>query len=65
MWQGANSALRCTTYTTLAQMTQDFAPCQTLPSSVIFCIGAIAGIVSVYATMPLFVTKTRMHSPRG
>ena len=54
MRQGANSAVRFTTYTTLKQAVQTRTrPGQTLPSSVTFGIGAIAGIVTVYTTMPL------------
>ncbi|KAI0090071.1 mitochondrial carrier domain-containing protein [Irpex rosettiformis] len=55
MRQGANSAVRFTTlYTTLKQRVQSNAPPgQTLPSSITFSIGAIAGLVTVYTTMPL------------
>ena len=51
---GANSAVRFTTYTTLKQFVQSNAPPgQPLPSSITFGIGAIAGLVTVYTTMPL------------
>lgn len=51
---GANSAVRFTTYTTLKQFVQSTAPPgQTLPSTITFGIGAIAGLVTVYTTMPL------------
>ncbi|TFY82946.1 hypothetical protein EWM64_g1063 [Hericium alpestre] len=54
MRQGANSAVRFTTYTTLKQSVQSRTrPGQTLPTSVTFGIGAIAGLVTVYTTMPL------------
>ena len=54
MRQGANSAVRFTTYTTLKQFVQSRTRAgQTLPSSVTFGIGAIAGLVTVYTTMPL------------
>jgi len=54
MRQGANSAIRFTTYTTLKQFVQSRTRTgQTLPSSVTFGIGAIAGLVTVYTTMPL------------
>ena len=55
MRQGANSAVRFTTYTTLKQFVQGTAarPGQTLPSTITFGIGAIAGLVTVYSTMPL------------
>ncbi|KAJ7284884.1 mitochondrial tricarboxylate transporter [Mycena rebaudengoi] len=63
MRQGANSAIRFTTYSTLKQFFQGAArPGQTLPSTITFGIGAIAGLVTVYTTMPLDVIKTRMQS---
>ncbi|EMD32830.1 mitochondrial tricarboxylate transporter [Gelatoporia subvermispora B] len=63
MRQGANSAIRFTTYTTLKQMVQGTMPAgQSLSSGVTFGIGAIAGLVTVYTTMPLDVIKTRMQS---
>lgn len=63
MRQGANSAVRFTTYTTLKQFVQgNTRPGQTLPSSITFAIGGMAGLVTVYATMPLDVVKTRMQS---
>ncbi|KLO16582.1 mitochondrial tricarboxylate transporter [Schizopora paradoxa] len=63
MRQGANSAVRFTTYTTLKQFVQGNArPGQPIPSSLTFGIGAIAGLVTVYTTMPLDVIKTRMQS---
>ncbi|KAJ1311113.1 hypothetical protein OPQ81_009614 [Rhizoctonia solani] len=46
MRQGANSAVRFTTYSTLKQFVQS----------------AAAGLVTVYTTMPLDVIKTRMQS---
>ncbi|KAH9976813.1 mitochondrial tricarboxylate transporter [Lactifluus volemus] len=47
MRQGANSAVRFTTYTTLKQFVQSRTRAgQTLPSSVTFGIGAIAGLVT-------------------
>ncbi|KXN90408.1 hypothetical protein AN958_04277 [Leucoagaricus sp. SymC.cos] len=63
MRQGANSAVRFTTYSTLKQFVQGTArPGQPLPSAITFGIGAIAGLVTVYTTMPLDVIKTRMQS---
>jgi len=61
--QGANSAVRFTTYATLKQFVQgNTRPGQALPSSLTFAIGAIAGLVTVYTTMPLDVIKTRMQT---
>jgi len=37
-------------------------PGQTLPSAITFGIGGLAGLVTVYTTMPLDVIKTRMQS---
>ncbi|KAF8734638.1 hypothetical protein AX14_003271 [Amanita brunnescens Koide BX004] len=63
MRQGANSAVRFTTYSTLKQFVQGTArPGQQLPSAITFGIGAIAGLVTVYTTMPFDVIKTRMQS---
>ncbi|KAF8633815.1 hypothetical protein AX15_001228 [Amanita polypyramis BW_CC] len=63
MRQGANSAVRFTTYVTLKQFVQGTArPGQQLPSTITFGIGAIAGLVTVYTTMPFDVIKTRMQS---
>ncbi|KAG6335080.1 hypothetical protein ID866_4008 [Astraeus odoratus] len=63
MRQGANSAVRFTTYTTLKQFVQGTVrPGQQLSSGITFGIGAIAGLVTVYTTQPLDVIKTRMQS---
>ncbi|KAI0776657.1 mitochondrial tricarboxylate transporter [Trametes elegans] len=63
MRQGANSAVRFTTYTTLKQFVQGQGrPGQPLSSVATFGIGAVAGLVTVYTTMPLDVIKTRMQS---
>ncbi|KAJ9106076.1 hypothetical protein QFC21_001215 [Naganishia friedmannii] len=63
MRQGANSAVRFTTYSAMKQAVQGSAgPSQQLPSTVTFGIGAMAGIITVYSTMPLDVIKTRMQS---
>lgn len=58
--QGANSAVRLTTYSTLrSYATRDGRK----PGSIeTFGMGSIAGIVTVYCTMPLDVVKTRMQS---
>ncbi|KAH9837682.1 mitochondrial tricarboxylate transporter [Rhodofomes roseus] len=63
MRQGANSAVRFTTYTTLKQFVLGTArPGQNLSGGMTFGIGAVAGLVTVYTTMPLDVIKTRMQS---
>jgi solute carrier family 25 citrate transporter 1 len=63
MRQGANQAVRFSTYSTLKQEFQKYSgpPGQPLPALVTFGIGAIAGTVTVYATMPLDVIKTKMQ----
>ena len=54
MRQGANSAVRFTTYTTLKQFVLGTVrPGQQLPAGITFGIGAIAGLVTVCVTQPL------------
>jgi solute carrier family 25 citrate transporter 1 len=66
MRQGANSAVRFTTYTTLKQFVQSRTRTgQTLPSSVTFGMGAIAGLVTVYTTMPLECVTSPSSPPRA
>lgn len=63
MRQGANSAVRFTTYVTLKQFVQGTArPGQPLPSAITFGIGGIAGLVTVYTTMPLECVFSPLHS---
>ncbi|EIW67639.1 hypothetical protein TREMEDRAFT_33282 [Tremella mesenterica DSM 1558] len=60
--QGGNSAVRFTSYSTLKQLVQgSVSPGQTLPGYITFGIGSMAGIITVYTTMPLDVVKTRMQ----
>ncbi|KAI9319909.1 mitochondrial carrier domain-containing protein [Dichotomocladium elegans] len=62
--QGANSAVRFSCYSTFRSWLQQLrgkgenAP---MPSAYTFLAGAMAGIVTVYTTMPLDVVKTRMQ----
>ncbi|KAI1625489.1 MC family mitochondrial carrier protein [Exophiala viscosa] len=61
--QAANSAVRFSTYTSLKQFAEGYvAPGEKLGSVTTFGVGALAGIVTVYATMPLDTVKTRMQS---
>lgn len=63
MRQGANSAVRFSTYSSLKAFVQGNArPGQQLPGSITFAVGAMAGLVTTYVTMPLDVIKTRMQS---
>lgn len=49
--QGANSAVRFTTYSSLKQLVQGSAPAgQPLPGGVTFGLGAVAGVVTVCAS---------------
>lgn len=58
--QGANSAVRLTTYSSMrALATRDG---RKPGSAETFGMGAIAGVVTVYCTMPFDVVKTRMQS---
>jgi solute carrier family 25 citrate transporter 1 len=65
MRQGANSAVRFTTYTTLKQFVEgNTRPGQALPTSLTFAIGGMAGLVTVYATMPfecvMFLARSQL-----
>ena len=61
--QAANSAVRFWTYTTLKQLATTYvAPGERLSVPATFGLGAAAGLVTVYATQPLDVVKTRMQS---
>ncbi|KAK4946541.1 hypothetical protein LTR10_014393 [Elasticomyces elasticus] len=61
--QAANSAVRFGTYTSLKQFAEGYvAPGEKLGSITTFGVGALAGVVTVYATMPLDTVKTRMQS---
>ncbi|KAL9052325.1 MAG: hypothetical protein Q9162_005469 [Coniocarpon cinnabarinum] len=61
--QGANSGVRFSSYSTLKQVAQGYtAPGEKLGTVTTFGIGAMAGVITVYATMPLDTLKTRMQS---
>ncbi|KAG0005884.1 hypothetical protein BGZ79_000578 [Entomortierella chlamydospora] len=60
--QGANSAVRFGVYSSLNDLVKArLTPGETVPAAYTFGIGAIAGIVTVYTTMPLDVIKTKMQ----
>jgi len=64
--QGANSAVRFGVYSTLSDMAKArMAPGAKLPATYSFGIGALAGIITVYTTMPLDVVKTKMQGLRA
>ncbi|KAI9205289.1 mitochondrial carrier domain-containing protein [Polychytrium aggregatum] len=66
--QGANSAVRLTIYGILKERVQGNYPVDSVtgtrhvPWYVTFGNGALAGIITVYSTMPLDVIKTKMQS---
>ena len=61
--QAANSAVRFSTYTWIKQFAESYvAPGEKLGLVSTFGIGSLAGIVTVYTTMPLDTIKTRMQS---
>ncbi|KAF2197669.1 mitochondrial tricarboxylate transporter-like protein [Delitschia confertaspora ATCC 74209] len=61
--QAANSAVRFSSYTTLKQAAQGYVrPGERLGAVSTFGLGAMAGVITVYATMPLDTVKTRMQS---
>lgn len=61
--QAANSAVRFGSYTSLKQFAQGYvAPGEKLGVASTFAIGGLAGLITVYATQPLDVVKTRMQS---
>lgn len=61
--QGANSAVRFSSYASLKQMAQGYvAPGEKLGALSTFGLGAMSGVITVYTTMPLDTVKTRMQS---
>lgn len=65
MRQGANSAVRLGSYSKIKGLLQDWSGTprsQPLSSGLTFLLGAFAGVVTVYTTMPIDTVKTRMQS---
>lgn len=60
--QAANSATRFGTYTALQQLAEKYHPGQRPSAIATFGMGGVAGLVTVYVTMPLDTVKTRMQS---
>ncbi|KAJ1750463.1 hypothetical protein LPJ79_002889 [Coemansia sp. RSA 1821] len=60
--QGANSCVRFASYDTLKQLVIGYTGTETLPFAYSFGLGMAAGTITVYATMPFDVVKTRMQS---
>jgi solute carrier family 25 citrate transporter 1 len=61
--QAANSAVRFSSYTSLKQLAQSYvAPGEKLGAVSTFGLGGLAGIITVYTTMPIDTVKTRMQS---
>ncbi|GAO46425.1 hypothetical protein G7K_0656-t1 [Saitoella complicata NRRL Y-17804] len=61
--QGANSAVRMSSYNFMKQAaTNSLSPGEKLGTLSTFGIGATAGVITVYTTMPLDVIKSRMQS---
>lgn len=58
--QAANSAVRFSSYTALKQMAQSYvAPGEKLGAVSTFGLGGLAGVITVYTTMPIDTVKTR------
>lgn len=58
--------MRFSSYSTLKQLAQgSLPPGSHLPGWMTFAIGSIAGVITVYTTMPLDVIKTRMQTVAG
>ncbi|KAG7807514.1 hypothetical protein KL921_004272 [Ogataea angusta] len=62
--QGANSAVRLGAYNSIKSFLQQASgtkPNEPLSSQLTFLLGAFAGVVTVYTTMPIDTVKTRMQ----
>lgn len=65
MRQGANSAVRLGSYNSIKTFLQQLSgtrPDEPLSSGLTFLLGAFAGVVTVYTTMPIDTVKTRMQA---
>ncbi len=65
MRQAANQAVRLGSYNAIKTFLQNWygiAPDQPLLSGLTFAVGSLAGIITVYTTMPIDTVKTRMQS---
>ncbi|KAK6352689.1 hypothetical protein TWF730_009502 [Orbilia blumenaviensis] len=61
--QASSSAVRFGSYMTMKQLAQSYIPPgEKLGSAATFGIGAMAGTITVYVTMPIDVVKSRMQS---
>lgn len=61
--QGANSAVRFSSYASLKHIAEGYvAPGEKLGALSTFGVGASAGVITVYTTMPIDTVKTRMQS---
>lgn len=65
MRQASNSAVRLGSYNAIKTMVQQASgtkPNEPLSSAATFAVGAIAGTITVYTTMPIDTVKTRMQA---
>lgn len=64
MRQAANQSVRLGSYNAMKTLIQSYKPDPSLPlsSAETFAVGAVAGIITVYSTMPIDTVKTRMQS---
>lgn len=65
MRQGANQAVRMGTYSRIKGAIQQYSgnsPDKPLSTGMTFLVGAFAGLVTVYTTMPIDTVKTRMQA---
>lgn len=65
MRQGANSTVRMTSYSLMRQSAENYYKGTKVPTYATFGIGMVAGIITVYSTMPVDVVKTRLQSGKS